>query len=346
MADVPQLSSRSPVGGATKTFMNSTTTVEDQGGSANRLKPNYQLHKIIKGHTDSISSLEFSPDGNFLASASNDCSIRVWRMPDGEPEAVLLGHKLGISDVSWDAQGARLASASDDRTIMVWNFSARKRIRVLKGHEDYVFCVRFHPRGHLLASGSFDGTVKLWNAGNGKCLMTLAEHRSQVMTVAFNREGTLLATAGMDGRILIWDTEKGHVLKTLPASGIGPTVGFCRFSHNNKFLLSSAWDSRLTLWNHATGNVLRTYTGHVCQSYACFAAYSVTGGKWIVSGSEDHMVYLWDLQEKSGTGNRPVQILAGHTDVVAAITCHPRLNMIASGAFSNDCTIRLWVSDT
>ncbi|CAJ0850168.1 16193_t:CDS:2, partial [Entrophospora sp. SA101] len=62
-----------------------------------------------------------------------------------------------------------------------------------------------------------------------------------------------------------------------------------------------------------------------------------SGGKWIVSGSEDNNIYIWDLQSKE-----IVQKLAGHSDVVISVTCHPKYSIIASGAIGNDRSIKIW----
>lgn len=98
--------------------------------------------------------------------------------------------------------------------------------------------------------------------------------------------------------------------------------------------------STLKLWDYSKGKCLKTYTGHKNEKYCIFANFSVTGGKWIVSGSEDNLVYIWNLQTKE-----IVQKLQGHTDVVISTACHPTENIIASAALENDKTIKLWKSD-
>ena len=94
------------------------------------------------------------------------------------------------------------------------------------------------------------------------------------------------------------------------------------------------------LWNIAKGKFSKTYTGHVNNKYCIFSTFSVTNGKYIVSGSEDNCVYLWDLQAKN-----IVQKLEGHTDTVISVSCHPTENKIASGALENDKTLRIWVQE-
>jgi len=98
-------------------------------------------------------------------------------------------------------------------------------------------------------------------------------------------------------------------------------------------------DNTLRLWNYRerTGKCLKTYAGHKNDKYCIFSTFSITAGKWVVSGSEDNLIYLWDLQTK-----QVVQRLEGHTDVVLAVDCHPTENIIASGAMDKDKAVKLW----
>lgn len=94
------------------------------------------------------------------------------------------------------------------------------------------------------------------------------------------------------------------------------------------------------LWNFSTGKFLKTYTGHDNSKYCISSTFSVTNGKYIVSGSEDNCVYLWELQTR-----KIVQKLEGHTDTVISVSCHPTENKIASGALGNDKTVKIWSQD-
>jgi COMPASS component SWD3 len=78
----------------------------------------------------------------------------------------------------------------------------------------------------------------------------------------------------------------------------------------------------------------------VNSKFCISSTFSVTNGKYIVSGSEDNCLYLWELQTR-----KIVQKLEGHTDTVISVSCHPTENMIASGALGNDKTVKIWTQE-
>jgi WD40 repeat protein len=128
-----------------------------------------------------IWSVSFSPGhgaspketGQTLASSSEDKTIRLWNVQNGECFQVLEGHNKGVLATSFSADSRTIATSSEDKTVKVWDIDTARCIRTLQGHSDEVSAVDFSPTGHLLASGSQDETIKLWDVATGENLQTL-----------------------------------------------------------------------------------------------------------------------------------------------------------------------------
>ncbi|CAO1636376.1 unnamed protein product [Parajaminaea phylloscopi] len=332
--------------------------------------PGYAPVLTLYGHSRSISSLSFSPDGLFLSSASADRTIKIWSIRSGNLIHTLKGHQGGISDLAWSPCSRYIASASDDRSIVVWNAKDGYDVRHLVGHTSYVFCVAYSPQSNLIASGSFDETVRLWDARKGICHRTIAAHSEAVTDVDFNRDGTLIASCSYDGLIRLWDVPTGLCLATLPHPTSSPTTSI-RFSPSSSHLLASSLDSALRLWDVAKGKVVKTYrtdkhngivegqmsmpgrdAGDVSRSIFQNEKFAIksnfliressAGGPprvCVVTGSEDCKVYIWDLQTRA-----LVAVLAGHhRDVVGAVAVHPSKPILASAALDHDLSIKMYL---
>jgi WD40 repeat protein/energy-coupling factor transporter ATP-binding protein EcfA2 len=120
----------------------------------------------LSGHSGSIRSIAFSPDGKTLASASDDNTVKLWDTATGNELATLSGHSESVRSIAFFLDGNTLASASDDNTVKLWDTTTGREVATLFGHAGSVKSVSFSPDGKTLASASSDKTVRLWFAAS------------------------------------------------------------------------------------------------------------------------------------------------------------------------------------
>jgi WD40 repeat protein len=106
--------------------------------------------------------LSFSPDGQRLASGSDDRTVRVWNL-EGECLHILKGHTQNVNSVHFCRDNQTLASGSHDTSIRIWNAIDGNCLGMLQGHSQGVRCVRYSPDGQRLASSYFDGSIRIWS---------------------------------------------------------------------------------------------------------------------------------------------------------------------------------------
>lgn len=167
-------------------------------------------HKhTLTGHTDSVKSVVFSPDGETVASGSSDRTIRFWNTATGEHKRTLTNTN-SVNSIAFSPDGKTLANGTNyEDTIHLWDVVTGQKKDTLTGHTDWVIAVAFSPDGKTLASGASwkDNTVRLWDAVTGQHKRTLTGHTYGVSSVVFSPDGQTLASGSGDGTVLLWEMD-------------------------------------------------------------------------------------------------------------------------------------------
>ncbi|MBD2501702.1 WD40 domain-containing protein [Anabaena azotica] len=288
---------------------------------------NIQERNQFQGHQGWIRTVSFSPDGQYILTASDDCTARLWNLK-GKQLVKLQGHEDTIWCASLSQDGRYIATASSDQTARLWNWQGQQ-LSIITGHQGCVRSVCFSPDGQYIVTAGDDRTARLWNF-SGQQLAQFLGHQATVWKVSFSPDGKYIATAGDERIVRLWNI-KGKLLERF--SGHQDCVWDVAFSPDGEYIATASSDGTARLWNLG-GEQLTRFRGH--QDVVWAVSFS-PDGKYIATASSDRTARLWNLN-----GQQLAQF-SGHQDYVRSVSFSPDGKYIATA--SSDRTVRLWQVD-
>ncbi len=171
--------------------------------------------QVLEGHSGTVYAVAFSPNGQLIASASGDDTVRLWNPAPGVVHQTLESHLDVVNSVVFSPNGQLVASASNESTATVWNPATGDCAPDLRRSLRQGFRGSFSPDGELIASTSNDRTVRLWNIVIGVVHLTLNSRSDWVCAVNFSPDGQLVASASDDETVRLWNPTTGVVRQTL-----------------------------------------------------------------------------------------------------------------------------------
>jgi WD40 repeat protein len=248
------------------------------GYKVNSEKENYiLLIDLVKGsqvataigHTDVINSLSFSSNGKYLASASADRSVKLWRISGTEDVPLITTINLTGpgSCVSFNPKTQDLAVAQESKDIIVYNLAAldqgvtKFQPKVFKQHKGIVDKVLYSNDGQYLVSSSFENELLLWRT-DGHVLKEFPKLENPIHAIAFSADSKILVGLDISGTGMSWAVPGGN--KFVDFRGHDNTVFCAAFSPSlTNYVVASAGgiNNEILLWNPINGLTIRKIKG-------------------------------------------------------------------------------------
>jgi WD40 repeat protein/tetratricopeptide (TPR) repeat protein len=242
-----------------------------------------KLRHTLAGHSGAINMLAFSAHDAQLASASEDCTIRLWQVTDENIQlssTILAGHthlpdsdsfipdkKIGVSSIAFSSDRNKwlLASGGEDKTIRTWSLDDLSSPRqVLTGHEGAILSLEFSRNNQWLISASEDKTVHTWSQkehGQFAKHAVIAGHGRSVLNASFGEQEKVILSVSHN-RLLVSDIPN-HSLGT-ELVGHKKDIA-CLVANEKGWAISGGKDNAVCVWRVIAGKKLqlcRTFRGH------------------------------------------------------------------------------------
>lgn len=300
--------------------------------------PKVVISKILTGNSESINCLAYSPDGKYLASGSaanralldsGKYEILIWNISSGNIISHLAGHQHSIQSLSFDGIGKQLVSCDNEGIVRIWSIDLLKENKLIDGGE-WISTVCFTPDGKFIVGEySYDKKVNIWETETGELIGTLPVN-IQIGSMDMSPDGSKIALSCYH-KIQIWSLiSKKKLLSVDDDSVNGYSI---EYSKDGKNIAVGLGNGEIKIFDTKKLKLLNTFQGHFNPVLS--VSFS-KDNKYLVSGSSDQMVKVWNLQLKKEIKS----LINEHKGIVKAVSFNPATNSFATSGRGN--LIKIW----
>jgi WD40 repeat protein len=289
--------------------------------------------RAFRGHSGGVPSIALSPDGQFLASAGIDHTVRIWEMATLREVKALRGHEAEAKVVAWHSSGSLVAAGAGDGRIIVWDVATGAQRHVFQC-EHTANGMAWSPNGRYLAAGgatiggeisvTATGRIHIWDTTSGEQAQTLVGRGDMILALAWSPDGRYLAAGrNWPGITEVWETAAWQCVDSGQLHG--HMVGTVAWSPDGQYLASGSVDHAINVRAAGTWqtvckipNAHRGVVNTVCWS---------SDGTKIVSGGDDGVLKIWE----AATGHAVATIPARQRPVYSVIWDAGGQTLIYSG---------------
>ena len=257
-------------------------------------------------HDRAIAHAEFSPDGSFIVTASEDHTARIWSATTGEEIAPALLHDGPVQMASISPDGMRVVTIEAGGAVRVWSTETGAPLGPVISHDGRVDHADFHPTLPRVLTGTRTGKVRVWDLERSEELIeTDFSHSGELAAAAFDPEGSRILSVGrFDGLLQIFNAETGKRISKANFGG-NTRIEAAGFSPDGRRVAIASYNRFAQVWDLSTGQSLFTFR---LLRTGIDLAFS-PDGELLATASRDGRVVIWDLE----TGERAREFTDHHT---------------------------------
>ncbi|CAL9167559.1 unnamed protein product [Musa hybrid cultivar] len=298
--------------------------------------------QILYDHKNEVWFVQFSHNGDYLASSSRDCTAIIWAVNKDDSISlrhVLEGHMKPISFLAWSPNDRMLLTCGNGEALKLWDVcDGMCKFTFTGGANRIISSCAWFPESEKIVCGSWEPDNRIFTCdleGN-ELEVWEGERMPKVTDLAVTPDGRCLISICSNKEILIRDFHRGNEWKIHEEHSITSLS----LSSDGQFLIVNLNSEEIHLWNiNVSSSLPDKFRGHKQGKYVIRSCFGGSNSLFIASGSEDSQIYIWQRHREM-----PIKILTGHSMTVNCVSWNPaKPRMLASA--SDDRTVRIWMAN-